>query len=333
MSHSAFEKFTVEMGTRKNKQYTQTTLEVEPHVSGDAAKANASTSGSTEESPISLGILRAELRTEFKTYRDTMKTVIKAEMEGFCREIRDDISSLRETTKADIKNIRDELTEKVERLFTMQADSANTQMGMEQSLNDATDRLTALEKAHQSLTADHKKLQEKCIDLENRSRRQNIRIIGIPETAENNKPTDFVAKFLSKILGEDNFDGPILVDRAHRSLAPRPRIGERPRPIIARLHYYSDKEKIMSLSRTKGQLFFEKSPVHIFPDMSPEVGRQRAAFNQVKTKLRNAGIQYRMFFPAKLEITANGNKMIFNDPAAVEKYIETSASSSSPDKP
>uniref|UniRef100_A0A8C1MXB6 L1 transposable element RRM domain-containing protein n=1 Tax=Cyprinus carpio TaxID=7962 RepID=A0A8C1MXB6_CYPCA len=242
--------------------------------------------------------LRAELRSEFNSYRDTMRSFLKTEIEGLGKEIRDEISSLRETTKADMKTIRDELTEKVERLFSMQAEPANIQTGMEQSLSDTSDRLMALENSCQSLAADHKKLQEKCIDLENRSRRQNIRILNIPEGSENNTPTAFVAKFLSKVLGEENFDGPILIDRAHRSLAPKPRKGERPRPIIARLHYYSDKEKIMSLSRSKGKLFFEGAQVHIFPDMSPEVGRQRAAFNQVKAKLRDAGIQYRMFFPA-----------------------------------
>lgn len=304
-------------------------MTLDAETQGEATKAN---SGLADDSPISLATLRSELRTEFKSYRDSMQSVIKTEMESFCRGIRDDISSLRETTKADIKTIRDELTEKVENLFTRQAETADTQAGMEQSLNDTCDRLTTLEKSYQSLAAEHKKLQDKCTDLENRSRRQNIRLIGIPEGAEANKPTDFVAKFLIEVLGDENFDGPILIDRAHRSLAPKPRAGERPRPMIARLHYYSDKEKIMLMSRTKGRLLFEGSPVHIFPDMSPEVGRQRAAFNPVKVKLRTAGIPYRMLFPAKLEITMNGSRMTFTDPRAVERLLEANGSSSQPNE-
>uniref|UniRef100_A0AAV2LE10 Uncharacterized protein n=1 Tax=Knipowitschia caucasica TaxID=637954 RepID=A0AAV2LE10_KNICA len=161
--------------------------------------------------------------------------------EGLTKEIRDEISSLRETTKADIKTVHDKLMGKVESLFSMQKEAAVTQSDMEQSLSDTSDRLTALENSYQTLAADQKKLEEKCIDLENRSRRQNIRILNIPERAENNMPTIFIATFLSKVLGEENFDGPILVDCAHRSLAPKPRSGERPRPMIARLHYYSDK--------------------------------------------------------------------------------------------
>uniref|UniRef100_A0AAV2JIS7 L1 transposable element RRM domain-containing protein n=1 Tax=Knipowitschia caucasica TaxID=637954 RepID=A0AAV2JIS7_KNICA len=320
------------MSQRKGRQYTQTTLEVDSQATtaekNDGAKASGAT-GLTEDGPISLGTLRTELRAEFNSYRDTMRSFLKAEMEGLTKEIRDEISSLRETTKADIKTVHNELMGKVESLFSMQKEAAVTQSDMEQSLSDTSDRLTALENSYQTLAADQKKLKEKCIDLENRSRRQNIRILNVPEGAENNMPTIFIAKFLSKVLGEENFDGPILVDRAHRSLAPKPRSGERPRPMIARLHYYSDKEKIMSLSRTKGKLFFEGAQVHIFPDMSPEVGRQRAAFNQVKTKLRDAGVKYRMLFPAKLEITVDDSRMTFIDPCAVERFINRNKSSSS----
>lgn len=64
-----------------------------------------------------------------------MQPVIKTEMESFFKGIRDEISALRETTKADIKTTREEFTEKVERLFSLQAEAADTQMGKEQSLN------------------------------------------------------------------------------------------------------------------------------------------------------------------------------------------------------
>lgn len=210
----------------------QTTLDIEPHSSGEKSEAAKAAKANiielAEENLVSLGTLRAELKTEFKSYSDTMQHIIKTEMENFCKGIRDEISALRETTKADIETIREQLTEKVEKLFSLQAETADTQRGMEQSLNDTSDRLTALESTCQKLTADQKKLQEKCADLENRSRRQNIKILNIPEGAELNKPTDFVARFLPKVLGEENFDGPITVDRAHRSLAPKPRNGERP---------------------------------------------------------------------------------------------------------
>lgn len=37
----------------------------------------------------------------------------------------------------------------------------------------------------------------------------------------------------------------LVVDRAHQSLQPKPKPGERPRPIIACLHYYADCAEIL----------------------------------------------------------------------------------------
>lgn len=161
------------------------------------------------------------------------------------------------------------------------------------------------------------------MDLENRSRRQNLRVVGISEDKEAGNPSRFVAEFFTEVLGETHFESPIIIDRAHRTLAPKPRDGERPRAIIVRLHYYSDGEKILQLSRAKGRLLYKGSPVHIFPDMSPEVGKLRASFNPVKVKLRNAGIPYSLYYPAKLIITVNGTKHSFTDPQEAEKFIMT----------
>lgn len=86
---------------------------------------------------------------------------------------------------------------------------------------------------------------------------------------------------------------------------------ERPCAIIVHLHYYTEKEKILKLS--KDWLVYNGSRIHIFPYMSPEVGRLRASFNQVKAKLCDTGIQYSLDFAAKLLITMNGSKHAFTD--------------------
>ncbi|KAK7896661.1 hypothetical protein WMY93_004490 [Mugilogobius chulae] len=270
-------------------------------------------------------MLRTELRNQFEMYREDMKGDIKAQIESHCKEIREDIAVWRHQTKDDMETIRVELADQVDKLSTAQKENARTQEDMEKSLSDMSDRVVALEKSQQALISDNKRLTEKCVDLENRSRRQNIRIVGVAEGAEANNANNFVARFLVEVLGGENFDRAIVIDKAHRSLAPKPRLGEKPRAIIARLHYLTDKEKVMSLSRAKGKLSFEGSPVHIFPDMSPEVGRQRAAFNQVKAKLRDAGVQYSMQFPARLVITVDGTRHMFKDPPSAERFINSNS--------
>lgn len=274
-----------------------------------------------EETPLSVGIFRSELRA----YRENLKNDIKAEIEIMHQEIRKDISSLREEAKADINTLRNELSQKIETLHRAHTETADTQREMERSLCDVSDKITAMDKAHTTLQKDYNKLQEKYMDLENRSRRQNLRVVGISEDIEAGNPSRFIAEFFSEVLGEENFESPILIDRAHRTLAPKPRAGERPRAMIARLHYHTDREKILQLSRSKGNLSYKGSPVHIFPDMSPEVSKLRASFNPVKVKLRNAGIPYSLYYPAKLIITMNNTKHSFTDPRAAENFIKTQA--------
>ncbi len=48
------------------------------------------------------------------------------------------------------------------------------------------------------------------------------------EGVEAGNPTQFVTELLSELFGVDSLgDSPIIIDRAHRSLAPKPKPGER----------------------------------------------------------------------------------------------------------
>lgn len=48
-------------------------------------------------------------------------------------------------------------------------------------------------------------LRLKVIDFEARSRRQNIKIIGLPEKIEGGRPREFLMKFIPELLGADHF--------------------------------------------------------------------------------------------------------------------------------
>uniref|UniRef100_A0A3P9IAA9 L1 transposable element RRM domain-containing protein n=1 Tax=Oryzias latipes TaxID=8090 RepID=A0A3P9IAA9_ORYLA len=308
---------------KNSRKYTQKTLPT-TSVSPSAEERQSSMSG--EDSPLSVRTLRSELQS----YRESITNDIKTQIENMHENIRRDISSLREEAKADNNTLRNELSQKMTILHDTCAATAATQKEMERALSDASDKIIAVEKAHQTLQKDYHRLHEKYLDLENRNRRQNLRVVGIKEETEGGNPSRFIAEFFSDVLGEENFESPVVIDRAHRTLAPKPRAGERPRTMIVRLHYFTDREKILQLSRNKGRLSYKGSPVHIFPDMSPEVSKLRASFNPVKVKLRNAGIPYSLFYPAKLLITVNNTKYSFTDPQEAEKFIKTQTQSPNP---
>lgn len=73
---------------------------------------------------------------------------------------------------------------------------------MGKSLSDTMDQVTALEEFRDSMIKEHKKIHEKCMNLENRGQRQNHRFVCITEGAEAGNPTLF------KNLG----DSPVMID-------------------------------------------------------------------------------------------------------------------------
>ncbi|KAL6477455.1 hypothetical protein MHYP_G00132900 [Metynnis hypsauchen] len=165
-------------------------------------------------------------------------------------------------------------------------------------------------------------LRLKLDDLEGRSRRNNIKIVGVPEGEEKGKPTEFVANLLPKLLGAAHFTEPLIVDRAHRVLQPKPPEGAKPRSIIARVHFYTEKERILRL-RGGRNLDYNGHKVLIFPDYTAEVLGQRRSFRDVMQALRAQQVVHTLRFPAKLCVRYKGQLKCFTSPSEAVKFVET----------
>lgn len=76
------------------------------------------------------------------------------------------------------------------------------------------------------------KLKAKVLDLESRSHRKNVRIIGLLEDIDGPSAAVFFAQLLFEVLGSDILPLPPKLDRAHRTLAAKPGPSERPRPVV-----------------------------------------------------------------------------------------------------
>lgn len=143
------------------------------------------------EEPALLQLLKAEMDTSRRQLADT----IKQEMMSFCAEIKQDIEALRLETKADITSLKEEFRAEMTSLRSTQTETATTVKEIEGALNRHDSSITSMESVISELKLEMGKLKDQNEDLENRSRRQNLRIIGIPEGAENGKPTAFMASF------------------------------------------------------------------------------------------------------------------------------------------
>lgn len=170
------------------------------------------------------------------------------------------------------------------------------------------------------LNSEVEKLISKSEDLEGRSRRLNIRIIGISEGVEGSIPWDFVAGLLQEVL---SLEVKPLIDGTHRTLRRRPNPKEPPRPIILRLRYHHVLEYIRRKAIAAKQLFYKGKRIQIFPDYPPAVAKRTALFNRAKELLRDKpGLKYGLLYPARLLVTFNGTQTSFTDPPKAVEYAE-----------
>uniref|UniRef100_A0A087Y885 L1 transposable element RRM domain-containing protein n=1 Tax=Poecilia formosa TaxID=48698 RepID=A0A087Y885_POEFO len=188
---------------------------------------------------------------------------------------------------------------------------------MDAALTSTDARVSALESSCSELAAANNKVDE----LEGCLRRQNIRIVGVKEGAVGGRPAEFVSKFISELLGQDNFPKPVKIDRAHRALTPKPLPNERPRIIIARVH--NDRDNILRLSQQQTLLLYHGQKVFIFPDYTEEVSAQRQAFNTVRKRLVEAGAKCSLRFTAKLQVSLNNTVKSFTSPTDAERFANS----------
>jgi hypothetical protein len=105
---------------------------------------------------------------------------------------------------------------------------------------------------------------------------------------------DFIFRLLKDALALDEKP---LIDRAHQSLRPKPRDGERPRDIILR----GEDGDSQRFSEEPAISLFQGQSFSIYQDYFPTVSKQRTAFAQVKRLLRDhPGVMYGLRFPARL---------------------------------
>uniref|UniRef100_A0A3Q2C810 Uncharacterized protein n=1 Tax=Cyprinodon variegatus TaxID=28743 RepID=A0A3Q2C810_CYPVA len=160
-------------------------------------------------------------------------------------------------------------------------------------------RVCALEK-------DNAYLKEKVEDLENQSRRSNMRFIGVPEKMEGADMIAFIGQTIQSVLGKENFPVVPPVERA---------------PILVKFLNFQDKVKILRLPREKGNLQIGANEFHIYPDFSPGLIKKRCEFDEVKKKLCGTDMKYSLQYPSTLRVTVEGKIKLLHCPKDAEAFF------------
>ncbi|KAJ8014148.1 hypothetical protein DPEC_G00037240 [Dallia pectoralis] len=195
----------------------------------------------------------------------------------------------------------------------------------EKRISDAEDNVNGLISKVSTLESTVKTLSDKVEDLECRSRRNNVRLVGLPEKAEGLDTVTFLEKWLPEALGMESRET-LVIERAHRigTLSNNDPRSARPRTLIMKFLNFKDKERVLKAARIKRNVLYNNEQVRLHPDLSAGVHKMQRDYDDVRKKLRDKGIhKHRIIFPARLLLTHGDRSYTFQTPAEVVHFVRS----------
>ena len=241
--------------------------------------------------------------------------------------------------KEEFSTMREDFTTKFQGLMGAIGDVKNDIKTLSSRIGDAEERISSTEDELACLTTQASamktttdELARKVDDLENRSRRSNLRLVGLPEFKEQHDMCEYLEKWIPNTLGHDNFPRPLIIERAHR-VGGQVRRGTsgngepttRPRAVVMKFLNFADKVRVFQAAKKKGDIFVDKNKVMFFPDLSADLLKRRKVFDSVKKELATLsirGLQYGIVYPATLLVTVGGKRHTFDTKAGAETFLQ-----------
>lgn len=184
-----------------------------------------------------------------------------------------------------------------------------------------SDAVVELEVKVKYLCGQAEQFLEKCLDLEARSKRQNLRIAGVRERGEHGQKTrEFMAQLLKDVL---NLEVKPVRNRVHRAL--RAHLGDNTplRHLILRIHYCHILEEVLQKVTKNKSLLFHRQWIQIFGELPLAIVKPQATFTPARNLLQDKpGVKFGHLYPAKLQVTHKGTETKFRDPEEAQLYAE-----------
>ncbi|KAL7886735.1 hypothetical protein AOLI_G00044560 [Acnodon oligacanthus] len=235
------------------------------------------------------------------------------------KDLLEEISKMNTTLQGvarDVTTIKSTTTELKEKVSAIQV-----------RLKEAETRISHVEDTSDRLAGNNEKMAKRLEELwnrvddqENRSRRNNVRIIRLKEGKEaGGSLQDYVRRILSEGFG---LNGPEFeMERCHRALTPKPSDDQPPRIVLVKFLRYSALEKVLAAAKANKGLQWESCKLSVFEDMTRERAMRRKCFTAAKRSLWERGVEHTLAHPATLRFTWNGKRRSFADHVEAERYI------------
>lgn len=222
--------------------------------------------------------------------------------------------------RIDVKEFEGQTKESFTRLETSIGGLSAQLTKLENRVTDAKERISATEdtnaahgKAIGYLLQREAELFEWCEDLENRHRRQNLRLYQVPEGSEGRDMIAFIKKVLPTVLTSLPLtEADIRIDRAHRALMPKPKENDPPRSIVIKFADYTVKEQILQHAWRQRTVKMGEKQIYFDNDYSPELQKKRAQVRYVVKQLKEKNVKTKCMYPARLRMMVGSEEKTFH---------------------
>lgn len=240
----------------------------------------------------------------------------------------EDIQSIADVVRA---LLREELAASVQqltsRLDTMQSELASvtsrvitTEGEIATMKRDTSENSSSISKMQERLLG----YEQKMADLEDRNRRCNIRVYGLPENIEKDPPIQYFERMIP--IWFPSIKQPE-IERAQRIFrGGPPREGERTRTFIFCCLRFSTRQAILREAR-KHPPSIDNWVLRFAVDFSDFTAKRRS-FSRAMASVREKGTDAFLIYPATLKIRQGQATHLFSSPADAERFLESSSGDS-----
>ncbi|CAL9690491.1 unnamed protein product [Knipowitschia caucasica] len=168
-------------------------------------------------------------------------------------------------------------------------------------------------------------LSEKIVEMEDRSRRDNLLVFNLKEGVEGSNMVSYLTEnvprwFPAFARGAPGSPNNPEIMRAHR-LGPAPsRTTPNPRPVIIKLLRYTDRDLLLKEARKKVP---EVSGVQLkfAADYSEATAKRRRPCYKIMHEARAQGFSAFLLYPATIKLSRDHDSYTFSEPGEAEKFV------------
>lgn len=244
----------------------------------------------------------------------------------------DDIKSIADVVRALLREeLEASMQQVANKLDAMQTELASLNTRIISAEGDLTSLKKDAKRVSAVLSDTEDKLQgfeRKIADLEDRGRRYNIRVYGLPEDAEKDAPVQYLERMIPVWFPALKHQKPE-IERAHRINSGGPSKEGRPRAFIFCCLRFSMRQSILREAR-KHPPSVGNRELRFAADFSDYTAKRRRSFSRAMAMARERGTDAFLLYPATLKIKSGHTTHLFSSPADAEQFLDRRPS---PDRP